>query len=218
MLAVLGVLFLLGYYLWSAFWGVKPIEGLTPIMFSHARPEKKIDAKKIEVAAVSAVAFDEKSGARIFDQNGDAKRPIASLTKMMSALVFLDHNPGWNKVITIEKDDLQSGGHANFFSGDRVTVRDLFKAALIASDNSGITALARSSGLNEAAFAAAMNKKAAELHMSSTTFIEPTGLDSGNQATAVDISKLAAAAFARPEIYQALQMSRFEFSVSNKIL
>ena len=94
MLALVGIIFLIVYYAWSMIFGSKimPEPIVNPLTIFHIAAPKKISVEPITVSAISAVAFDEQSGARIFDQNADAVRPIASLTKLMTVLVFLDNN------------------------------------------------------------------------------------------------------------------------------
>ncbi len=164
-----------------------------------------------EIKAEAAGVYTTKPSFRLWSNNDTNVRPIASITKLMSVLVFLDHNPGWDKTVEIIADDNRLGSKAYLFLGDRLSVQDLFRTALVASDNTAITALVRSSGLSEEEFVKEMNQKAKTLRLRSTGFVEPTGLDSNNQSTVRDITRLALAAFEQPDIRQALQYSRYEF-------
>lgn len=215
MLAVIGIIFLIIFLGWPAIFSesVPPSSSLARPAYLHQFGPRQVNQAPISVNAISAIAFDKQSGARLFEQNPDQRRSIASLTKLMTALVFLDHNPGWNEVVTITKEDLQSGSKANIFAGDQIKLKDLFTAALIASDNTAITALVRTTGLSEEEFVAAMNEKAKVLRLGNAQFTEPTGLDPANQATAVEVAKLAERAFAIPEIHDALALSVFSFDV-----
>jgi len=176
-------------------------------------PATVLSSKPVKVKAVSAVAFEADSKARIFNQNGDEVRSIASLTKLMTAIVFLDTKPNWNKEVVIEKGDLQTGAKANVFPGDRINLRDLFNFGLIASDNTAITALIRSTGISEKDFVVLMNNKAKALHLGNMRFSDPTGLDINNRGTAVEVAKLAAKAFTHKEITEALKMYHYSFNV-----
>ncbi len=173
--------------------------------------EKKVIPHKIDnnswgvkITAQSSAVMDKNTGLVLWQQNADQVRSLASITKLMTALVFLDHNPGWDKVITMESQDETSEIQPNILRGEEVTVRDLFNVTLVASDNNAARALARSTALTAEAFAQEMNKKALELKMSQSHFVEPTGLDAANQATALDVLKMGQVAFAKSEIQKAV--------------
>lgn len=185
-------------------------------VFKHAIPQSRT-AIQPKIQARSAIVLDEQSGYRLLEFAADQQQPIASLTKLMTALVFLDHNPGWNKTITINNDDLRGGAKANIFPGDVIVVKDLFNAALIASDNSGISALVRSTGMSEKDFVEAMNNKAEALRLRGIHFVDPTGLNTNNQGSALAVAKLAEAAFAQKEIANALVNSSYSFKVSKVV-
>ncbi len=185
-------------------------------VFNHRVPVRQ-SLELPKIAADSAVVLDTESGFRLLDISADNQQPIASLTKLMTALVFLDHNPGWESDIVVNKEDLRGGAKANIFSGDKIMIKDLFKAALIASDNSAITVLVRSTGLSEEAFVKAMNDKADILRIRGIEFKDPTGLDTGNTGSALAVAKLAEKAFEKKEITDALELSRYSFNVSSSV-
>jgi len=217
--AIVGILFLIIYLLvLNLVPGLKAPSQKTFVNIpNHFIPAATLEQMKPRLKAGSAVVFDTKSGARVFDYNGEQVRPIASLTKLMTALVFLDHNPGWDKTVVIATEDLRGGAKANIFVGDRIKVNDLFTAGLIASDNSAIAALVRSTGLKEEEFVAQMNLKVKELRMSNAHFADPTGLNPDNKATAVGVAKLAERALANQEITNALKIYTFRFKVSESV-
>ncbi len=165
-----------------------------------------------EIKAAAAGVYDSSSHTRLWSNQDDEIRSIASLTKLMSALVFLDHNPGWEKVQKIQASDEREGSKANLFLGEELTTNDLFQTALIASDNTAISALVRSTGLSEAEFVTEMNKKALTYRLKNTTFVEPTGLNKANQSTVKEVAKLAEKAFARSEIKSTLLRNSYDFT------
>jgi D-alanyl-D-alanine carboxypeptidase len=181
-------------------------------------PQRIIDATSagVEVTAYSALAVDRKTGKVLYQKNAEEVRSIASITKLMTALVFLDHNPGWDKEITISSDDYREGGITYLIAGERISVRDLFYATLVASANEGAVALARTTGLTQEEFVSAMNAKAKELGMASTHFVDPTGLSDYNQSTAVDIIILAKRAFIEDSIYSATSKNSYQLYIINK--
>lgn len=170
----------------------------------------------VEVAATNGLVVDWDSGQALWSKNPEEKSSIASLTKIMTALVFLDHNPGWETKIKILSSDQREGGAAFLGNGEEVTVRDLFYLALVKSINSAAAALARSTGLSEKDFVAAMNQKAQELGLNDTVFVDPTGLYMGNISTAVDLAVLFREALQKTAIANATTMEKYQVSVLNK--
>ncbi len=130
----------------------------------------------------------------------------------MAALVFIEHNPGWQTRYVVRAADHRSGARDNLQPGDNVTIRELFRTALIASDNSAVMSLVRASGLSEREFVTAMNAKADTLRLKQTTFSDPTGLDNGNRSTPGDISRLAAAALSQADIREAVLRPAYSFA------
>lgn len=181
-----------------------------------AYPQRQIPVRRSTVypriAAVAAGAYDVSSGYRLWEKPSEKSRPIASLTKLMAALVFIDHNPGWQTRYIVSVKDHRSGTRDNLQPGDSVTIRELFRTALVASDNSAVISLVRASGLTEKEFVAAMNERAARLHLKETAFTDPTGLDSGNRSTPGNLSRLAAVALADADIKDAVLRSSYEFT------
>jgi D-alanyl-D-alanine carboxypeptidase len=169
-----------------------------------------------KITAKSLVVADETTGRMLLQKNAYTKRPIASLTKLMTALVWLENDGNLDKIVEFEAGDYREGSIPYFIAGEKVACRDLFYAGLIASSNSAIAALARSTGFTEEKFVMLMNKKAKELGMDETAFVEPTGLNPKNISTARDLQILAKFAFAAPEILRATQMKEYSFSPQNK--
>jgi len=176
-------------------------------------PEKKDPARLgIETTARAAIAVDAKTGVALYEKNADEPLAIASITKLMSALVVLERRPDWEQVVEVKATDERSGGFAYLAPGEKVTVRDLFNMSLVASANGATVTLARSTGLTEEEFVARMNALAKERGMSSATFVDPTGLDEKNQASARDVAALLRAALSRPEIGDAVKRSEYRFT------
>lgn len=181
-------------------------------------PIRKADSVSlgVEVTAPSFLVVDQKSKKILYQKNAQEPRSLASLTKLMTALVFLDHNPGWDKTVTVSGDDYREGAVNYFIAGEKVTVKDLFYGTLVASANEAAVALARSTGLSPDEFVAAMNQKAEELGLSQAAFYDLTGLDDRNQATAAEVAVIALAAFNEPEILPAVSTKEYQIGVINK--
>lgn len=146
-----------------------------------------------------------------WSQRGDEVQPIASITKLMTALVFLENNPGWETIYKITDEDHVTGGRLNLFLGDRVTVRNLFYTSLVASDNGATIALVHATGLSEKDFVEKMNAKAFSLGLINTRFVNPVGLSDQDVSTAREVALLAQAALSRPEIRQATEKESYQF-------
>jgi len=167
------------------------------------------------IEAESALVLDVNTEKILYQKNGFKSRPIASITKLMTALVFLENNKTWNKKIKITQDDKSNGGKVVWKPGEEVELKDLFKVALIGSINSAAYELARATELSYDEFIARMNSKAKELGLKNSVFVEPTGLDQGNQSTAIDVAKLIKFALQQEEIKEALTMADYTFDNIN---
>lgn len=161
----------------------------------------------IKTTGRSVLIVDQQSEEKIFQKNPNQSLPIASLTKLMTALVFLEKDKGdWERLVEIKPEDATQASRVAFNVGERVKVRDLFYASLIKSANNTTKALVRTAIINEDKnFVDLMNEEVKKLGMNQTVFVEPTGLDPNNKSTASDLVKLVKAAFSRPEIVNALQ-------------
>lgn len=146
-----------------------------------------------------------------YTKDADTAQPIASITKLMTALVFLQNNPGWDKTYVISTADKVVGGHLNLFPGDEVKIRDLFYTSLVASDNGATLALVHATGLSESEFIIKMNEAAARLGLAQTRFQDAVGLSVNNVSTAREVARLAQAAFQEEEIRQATTKSQYSF-------
>lgn len=167
--------------------------------------------KAPSVNAQSVAVLTDDGHVWLEEKSAERQQPIASITKLMSALVFLDKNPGWEKTYTISRADLVEGGKVNLFVGDTVTIKDLFNASLVASDNGATLALARSTGLSDAEFVVAMNIKAKALGLMHSSFSDPIGLNNDNLSNAKDVARLAKAALDSPDIAAAVGKPSYEF-------
>lgn len=163
------------------------------------------------IEARSALALDMETGKILFQKNGFEPRPIASITKLMTALVFLERNPDWNKQVTIMDDDKVNGGKVVVSPGEVVNLRDLFRLALVGSVNSAAEALARSTDLSYEDFILRMNQKAVEIGMDDSLFVEPTGIESGNRATAMSVAVLLRKALEEELVREVVTMDEYSF-------
>ena len=153
----------------------------------------------VDITARAAVVLDVASGESLYEKDEQTSYPIASLTKLMTAMTFLDTKPNLSEQVTVLNEDDPREGRAVFPTGERFTKGELLQALLVGSVNTAGNVLARTSGGQEK-FVARMNEKAHQLHLRRATFVELTGLDARNQATAHDVALILRAALSYPEI------------------
>ena len=145
------------------------------------------------LSAKSAILMDAESGRILYAYQAEEERPIASTTKLMTALVVLERG-GLGDMVTVTRHHMAEGSSMYLKPGDRVTVEELLYGLLLCSGNDAALALADHCGGLER-FVAEMNRKAAELGMTGTSFANPNGLDQeGHYSTARDMARLAACA------------------------
>ncbi len=164
-----------------------------------------LDSKRLFLRSDVALVADSRDGSILYERKADIRRPIASLTKLMTAMVILDKGLPMNEIIAITKADRDrlrgSGSRLSF--GSWLTREDLIRITLAGSDNRAAAALGRTYPGGTKAFVAAMNDTAARLEMQRSVFEDPAGLRRGNLSTARDLSILARAAYRYPLIREA---------------
>jgi len=157
-----------------------------------------------ELALKSSVALvvDQDTNEVLFSKNPGAVLPIASITKLMTALVVTEASLPLDEVLEVSKDDVDAtaGSRSRLAMGTQLTRGEMLHLALMASENRAAHVLGRNypGGLDK--FVSAMNGKARELGMQATHYVEPTGLSSNNQSSAQDLTRLVRAAFEHPII------------------
>ena len=158
--------------------------------------------KKVVLRSNSALVVDAETGDVVIDKNGDAVMPIASITKLMTAIVILESGLDLDAPVALSREDvdLKKGSKSRLRTGATLTRDELLLIALMASENRAAAALGRSYPGGTQAFVAAMNEMAAELGMSDSRFVDPTGLSPANVASARDLAKLVRAAHGYPMI------------------
>jgi D-alanyl-D-alanine endopeptidase (penicillin-binding protein 7) len=166
--------------------------------------EKRVPAMKgnqPNVQSLGALVVDLDTGQELFARKPDQPRPIASISKLAAALVVMERNIPLEELTTIKKVDAEvarGGAPSRLLEGMTLTNRDLLHAALLGSDNRAVSALGRAVGLPASPLAAAMTKKAQELGLRQTRFLEPTGLSPENVSTPREIITMLRAAMEHP--------------------
>jgi serine-type D-Ala-D-Ala endopeptidase (penicillin-binding protein 7) len=163
-----------------------------------------LKASSLKVRSHVALIYDELTQRPLYNKNGQTVMPIASITKLMTAMVVLDANLPMDVEISVAEDELNSikRARSRLRVGMTLTRREMLRLALMASENRAALALARSFPGGPDALVEAMNAKARSLGMDNTRFFDPTGLDSDNVSTAQDLVKMVSAARDYPLISQ----------------
>jgi D-alanyl-D-alanine endopeptidase (penicillin-binding protein 7) len=146
-----------------------------------------LNPKKLKLKSAGVLVLDQ-NGEEVYSRQVNEPRPIASITKLMTAMVILDSDLDLQEKVTITKDDRDliqlTGSRLKY--GAALTRKQMLQLALMSSENRAANALARTWPQGKAAFVEAMNKKAAALGMQASHFNDPAGLDPGNVASAYD--------------------------------
>jgi D-alanyl-D-alanine carboxypeptidase/D-alanyl-D-alanine endopeptidase (penicillin-binding protein 7) len=159
-------------------------------------------ALAVPFGSQSVLVVEDDTGKVLYEKNSTTQVPIASLTKLMTAMVVLDAHQDMNEPIEIEQADVDTLKHSlsRVPVGATIARRDVLQLALMSSDNRAAASLARTYPGGIEAFRAAVKRKILALGLTQTVIEEPTGLNPGNRSTAADLVKIATAASNYPEI------------------
>ena len=169
---------------------------------SHKVALADVDSAHLALYSASALVIDQETGNALFEKQSGAVVPIASISKLMTAMVVLDAKLDMNEVIAIGDDDVDElkGTRSRLPVGTTMTRQTAMLLALMSSENRAAHSLGRHYPGGMPAFVKAMNQKAQALGMANSRFEEPTGLSSNNVSTAHDLARMVAAAARYPEI------------------
>jgi len=177
--------------------------------FDFDLPDSNICAG-IRLNVKSGIAIDNKTHKVLYCYNADSMMPVASISKLLTAMVVLD-NYKPDSIMTITEDDGTNSAKSSLRIGERITVRDLLHVALIRSDNRAARAISRSISPTYEAFANKMNAKAREIGLTNTVMYEPTGLDERNRSTAADCARLINQAMLYPLIARITSLKDYTY-------
>ena len=168
----------------------------------HKAEWQELDPKRVALHSASALVLDQSTGQPLLEKHPDAVVPIASISKLMTAMVVLDAKLDLNEVISIGDEDVDAlkGTRSRLPVGTTMTRQTAMLLALMSSENRAANALGRHYPGGLPAFVTAMNRKAQSLGMARSHFREPTGLSSSNVSSAHDLARMVAAAAKYPEI------------------
>jgi len=164
-----------------------------------------------DVRAAAAIIYDPATGEVLYEENSMDERSIASITKVMTAIVFLESATDLNQEVKILRSDTLRASTTYLRTNDRVRVADLLHLLLIPSDNAAARALARISPLGSDGFIARMNQKADDLGLQQTAYADPSGLLNDNISSAYDMARLIAFASEDDRIGPIMRTSEYSF-------
>jgi serine-type D-Ala-D-Ala endopeptidase (penicillin-binding protein 7) len=185
------------------------------IGFAQAQPQKVVYLRSAAV-----MVQDAATGEVVINKNSEAVVPIASITKLMTAMIILDRGLDLEQRIVVSREDVDThkGTRSRLMPGTTLTRDELLLIALMASENRAAAALARTYPGGVPAFVKAMNEKAAELGMTDSHFVEPTGLSPSNVSSPRDLVKLVRAAHGYPLIREYSTRDRATVKAFNRQL
>ena len=206
-----------------------PLEGIVAVCalffvlalsVGFAQAGERDTIRKIALRSSSALVQDAETGEVVYGKNAEAVVPIASITKLMTAMVVLDAGQDLDEKITLSREDAvqMKGSRSRLRSGLSLTRGELLLLALMSSENRAAAALGQNYPGGLEAFVDAMNAKAAALQMDESRFVEPTGLSPANVSTASDLAKMVRAAHEYPLIREYSTKSRATVRASGRAL
>ncbi|HVQ61015.1 MAG TPA: serine hydrolase [Burkholderiales bacterium] len=178
------------------------------------------ESRQPSLKSQAALVVDQESGEILLGKNAESKLPIASLTKLMTAIVTLDAELDPDESVTVTKADVDRlrGSHSRVQVGTTLTRDEMLHLALMASENRAASAIANSYPGGRDSCVLAMNLKAQLLGMSGTRFEDGTGLSGRNVSTAQDLAKLVQAAHAYPKIRDFTTSTSYQVKVGRRMM
>lgn len=171
-----------------------------------------------DVRAEAAIIYNPETGEILWENHAKDQRSMASITKVMTALVFLESETPLDTMVKVQRSDVTNASTTYLRTGFELPAEDLLNLLLVGSDNAAARALARSSVLGYDGFIQRMNEKAQELGLESTVYAEPSGLSSDNMSSAYDLARLIAYAAADERIGSIMRKTSFSTQVGKRVI
>lgn len=171
-----------------------------------------------DVRAEAAIIYNPETGEVLWENHSTEQRSMASITKVMTALVFLESNTPLSTVVTVQKSDVARASTTYLRNGFVLSAGDLLNLLLVGSDNAAARALARSSIFGYEGFMQRMNAKAKELGLENTVYADPSGLLAENMSSAYDLARLIAYASADERIGAIMRKTSFTTQVGKRMI
>jgi D-alanyl-D-alanine endopeptidase (penicillin-binding protein 7) len=177
--------------------------------YARVRPANYVNAR-------AALLIDAQTGEVLYDKNSGTPMPIASLTKLMTAMVYLESKPDLGKRVMVSREDLAGSGKSQLRTGEVLTMRDLLHASLLSSDNAATKSLVRNSGIEPEEYLARMNRKSSVMGLANTHFVEFTGLSEQNVSSAAEYAQILKTAALHPLIAHITTLPDYTFRTSKR--
>jgi D-alanyl-D-alanine endopeptidase (penicillin-binding protein 7) len=174
------------------------------------------DLPSHRLRAEAAVVYNPETNEIVWGTDVQQQRPIASITKVMTALVVLDQQIDLTRDVVVSARDVRRASTTYLRRRERVTLDNLMHLALIASDNAAARVLARATGLGTKEFIRLMNQKANELGLQDTQFVDPSGLHENNLSTPYDVARLITTASREPTIARIMRNKTYRLRTSRR--
>jgi D-alanyl-D-alanine endopeptidase (penicillin-binding protein 7) len=171
-----------------------------------------------DIRAEAAIVYNPVTQEVLWAENENEQRSIASITKVMTAVVFLEHEFDLSRQVAVNPADMRGASVTYLRKGERLTANDVLHLTLIASDNAAARTLARISPLGPEAFIDRMNAKAVELGLTHTHYADPSGLDAENTSSAYDMARLIAFASADERISPIMRLAAHTITTSRRTI
>jgi D-alanyl-D-alanine endopeptidase (penicillin-binding protein 7) len=198
----------------------KPALSAAARLSAAERGSSHSETDKLAVKSSVALVMDQDTNEVLFSKNSQAVLPIASITKLMTAVVVSDAGLPLDEVLTVTEEDVdtEKGSRSRLVVGARLTRGEMLHLALMSSENRAASALGRNYPGGLASFVSAMNAKAQLIGMTGTHYVEPTGLSSQNQSSATDLATLVKVAHDYPLIRELSTSPEFQVEVGRRKL
>jgi serine-type D-Ala-D-Ala endopeptidase (penicillin-binding protein 7) len=191
------------------------------VMAEAALPHFKTDANGDVVPvlhAAAAIIYNPETNQVLWESNSQDKRSIASITKVMTATVFVEADPDMNTKVTVDRADVRYASTTYLRANDVLSVGEVLHLLLIASDNAAARVLARVSPWGSGGFVARMNEKAAELGLTNTSYADPSGLDADNVSSAYDMARLISYASSDQRIASIMRLPEYTVQTDRRTI
>jgi len=169
-----------------------------------------------DVRAAAAIVFNPQTNEVLWEENSHDQRPIASLTKLMTAVTFLADEPDLNRKVKVVASDVRNASVTYLRSGESIALGDVLHLTLIASDNGAARVLARTAEGGTKAFLVRMNQMAMQLGLTSSHYADPSGLDARNVSSAYDLSHLIAFASQNEQLASVMRKTSYEVHTNRR--
>jgi len=169
-----------------------------------------------DLRAAAAIIYNPETNEVIWEEHSNDQRSIASITKVMTAVVFLESDPEMTREVVIDSKDTYRASWTYLRAKERIKLDDLFHLLLVASDNAAARALARISPWGTDGFVRRMNDKATELGLTSTVYSDPSGLDAANVSSAYDMARLIAYVAGDEKISSIMRLPSYTYRSSRR--